>query len=191
MNPPAAASAETERPRPSSAWELFWTFALLSLQSFGGALALIERTVVRKKRWLEAQEFVELFGLSQVLPGPSGCCFCVMLGDRFLGVRGAFASLAGFLVVPSVVVIAITAVYQHYADLPAVSGALHGMGAASVGLIMVTATRMARTLRGRRIPIAIAAVTFIGVGLLHQPLGRVMLSVGAVSIALAWWKKLG
>ena len=41
---------------PRSASELFMTYAGIALQSFGGALAITERTLVRKKRWLSAQD---------------------------------------------------------------------------------------------------------------------------------------
>ena len=81
------------------------------MQAFGGALAFIERTVVRDKRWLSPKEFVGLYAVSQVLPGPTGISFCVLLGDRFFGFRGAVATLAGFLLLPSVIVIAIASLF--------------------------------------------------------------------------------
>lgn len=171
---------------PRSATELFIAFALISLQSFGGALAFIERTVVRDKRWLDAREFVGLFGVCQVLPGPTGVSFCVLLGDRFFGLRGAVAALAGFLVVPSVGVIAIAAVFLHYQHVAQVQGALHGMGAASVGLIVHTAARMSRTLRGQRVGVAVALASFAAVGLLRLPVGSVVLTLGAASVGWAW-----
>lgn len=174
---------------PRSATELFITFATISLQSFGGALAFIERTVVQRKRWLDAQQFVGLYAISQVLPGPTGISFCVLLGDRYFGVRGAAAALAGFLLVPAVGVIALAALFQQFQHVPWVQGALHGMGAASVALIVNTATRMSRTLRGRRVGIAVAMLTFAAVGLGRLPVSSVVLSLGVASVAWAWWSK--
>mgnify|MGYP003477067177 FL=1 len=49
---------------PRSPGDLFVVWALIALQSFGGALAVIERTLVRDKRWLDAKEFVGTFGIS-------------------------------------------------------------------------------------------------------------------------------
>ena len=173
---------------PRSAFELFATFAGISLQSFGGALAFIERTVVRDKRWLDAREFVGLFAICQVLPGPTGVSFCVLLGDRFFGWRGALAALAGFLVVPSVLVVGIAALFLHYQGVPEVQGALHGMGAASVGLFMHTALRMSRTLRGEHVGIAVALATFCAVALLRIPVGAVVTTLGVASVAWAWFR---
>ncbi|MEO5845499.1 MAG: chromate transporter [Caldimonas sp.] len=173
---------------PGSAGELFLTFAAISLQSFGGALAIIERTVVVRKRWLDAKEFVGVFAIAQVLPGPTGIAFCVLLGDRFCGWRGAAAALAGFLLPPAAVVLGVTALFQQFQHVPQVQGALHGMGAAAVGLIVTTAARMARTLRGEHVGIAVALASFAMVGLAGMPVSSVVLTLGVLSVALAWRK---
>ncbi len=171
---------------PASAFELFLAFAGLSLQSFGGAVTFIERTVVQKKRWLSAKDFLGVYAISQVLPGPTGISFCVLLGDRFFGWRGALATVSGFLLVPAVTVLSLASLFFHFQHLAAVQGALHGMGAASVGLIMTTATRMARSLLGRRTAIVVAALGFCAVGLLRLPVSLVVLTLGSASVGLAW-----
>ena len=171
---------------PRSPGELFVVWALIALQSFGGALAVIERTLVRDKRWLDAKEFVGTFGISQALPGPTGVALCVLLGDRFFGLRGAAAALAGFLLVPAVLVIALTTLFAHFQHLPWVEGALRGMGAASVGVVIATALRMARTLRGQSMGIAVALLAFAAVAFAQLPVGSIVLTLGAASVAWAW-----
>ena len=183
-------SAAEAGPPPRSAGELFLAYAKISIQSFGSALSFVERTVVRDKRWLSQKEFLGLFAVSQVLPGPTGISFCVLLGDRFLGVRGALAALAGFLLPPSVLIIGLAALFQHFQHVPQVQGALHGMGAASVGLFVTTAARMARSLRGQRIGIGVAVLSFMAVGLGHLPVSTVMLTLGVLSVWLAWRRQL-
>ncbi len=172
--------------KPHSPWELFTTFTVITLQAFGGALAHIERAVVQKKRWLTAEEFLGLFAISQAMPGPTGISFCVLLGDRYFGLRGAAAALAGFMLVPAVVVLVLAAVFQHFQYLPWLQGALHGMGAASVGLVTVTAVRMSRGLRGERLAMVVAALTFVAVALLQVPVSLVMLTLGVASVVWAW-----
>lgn len=171
---------------PRSPGELFLAFAWLSMQSFGGAVSFIERTVVRDKRWLSPKEFLGLYAVSQVLPGPTGISFCVLLGDRFFGVRGAVATLGGFLLLPSVLVIGVASLFQQFQHVPQVQGALHGMGAASVGLIASTALRMSRTLRGQRVGIAVAALSFAAVALARLPVSTVVLTLGVLAVAWAW-----
>lgn len=175
---------------PRSPGELFRAFAGLSLQSFGGAVAHVERTVVRRKRWLSGAEFLGLYGMSQALPGPTGISFCVLLGDRFFGLRGAIATVGGFLLLPAVIVLAITSLFQQYQHLPQVQGALHGMAAAVVGVIAWTPLRLARNLRGQHAAIAAVVLTFAAVGLARLPVAWVMLSVGVLSVCWAW-RRLG
>jgi chromate transporter len=184
VDEPAAVVPTTVAPR--SPTELFLTFTGISMQAFGGALAFIERTVVQQKRWLTPQEFLGLFAISQVLPGPTGASFCVLLGDRYFGLRGAAAALAGFMLLPAAGVLLIAAVFQHYQQVPAVQGALHGMGAAAVGLVLHTTARMAKSLRGQRLGIAVAALTFCAVAFLRLPVSMVMLTIGAASVVWAW-----
>ncbi len=174
--------------RPRSASELFLTYAGIALQSFGGALAITERTLVRKKRWLSAQDFVGLHGICQVLPGPTGMAMCVLLGDRYFGLRGALAALAGFLLPAAAVVLTLASLFQNYQQLPWVQGALSGMGAAAVALIIHTAARLSRTLRGQRIGIGVALLSFAAVGLLRLPVGAVVLTLGTASVVIAWWR---
>lgn len=156
------------------------------MQAFGGALAPTERMLVRHKRWFTPKDFLGLYAISQVLPGPTGVSLCVLVGDRFFGLRGASAALAGFMLLPSVIVLALASLFQQYQHLLAVQGALNGMGAAAVGLIVHTAARMSRTLRGQRVGVAVALASFCAVALAGLSVRTVMLSVGVASVAWAW-----
>jgi chromate transporter len=46
-------------PRPESLTDLFVSFTLLALQGFGGVLAIVQRELVERKRWLTHDEFIE------------------------------------------------------------------------------------------------------------------------------------
>ena len=108
---------------------MFVAFTLLAVQGFGGVLAVAQRVLCEQKRWLTTEQFVEILAFGQVLPGPNVCNLALMVGDRFFGWRGAFAALAGMMMVPLVIVLAITAAYSLYASNPVVEGALKGWSA--------------------------------------------------------------
>ena len=101
----------------------------MALQGFGGVLAIVQRELVEKKRWLSQEEFLEDWAVAQVLPGPNVVNLALMLGDRYFGLRGALAALAGMLALPLLGILLLTITYGHFADLPQVAGALRGMGA--------------------------------------------------------------
>ncbi len=104
--------------RPQSTTELFTTFTALAMQGFGGVLAVTQRALCDQRRWLTSDEFVEILSLGQLLPGPNVCNVALMVGDRFFGWRGALAALAGMMVVPLVIVLALTALYLQFASRP-------------------------------------------------------------------------
>ncbi|MGB3427089.1 MAG: chromate transporter, partial [Burkholderiaceae bacterium] len=134
--------------RPSSPLELFIAFTLLALQGFGGVLAVTQRELCDRRRWLTHAQFVEILSIGQVLPGPNVVNVALIIGDRYFGWRGAFAALAGMMSAPLAIVLVLAATYVQYAGQPAVAGALRGMGAVAGGLIIGTALRLATSLRG-------------------------------------------
>ena len=91
--------------QPNSKTDLFVSFTWLALQGFGGVLAVVQRELVEKKRWMTREQFVEDWAVAQILPGPNVVNFCLMIGDRHFGLGGALASLAGLLLAPLTVVL--------------------------------------------------------------------------------------
>jgi chromate transporter len=177
--------ARSERPQPRSIGDLFLSFTWLALQGFGGVLAIVQREMVEKKRWLTADEFLEDWAVAQVLPGPNVINLALMIGDRHFGLRGAVAAVAGLLTVPLGVILMLALLYAHFAGNPQVAGALRGMGAVAGGLIAATGIKLAPALRrhplGFGVCLAIVAIVFAAIALLRIPLGWVLLAVGGIS----------
>ena len=189
MIDPAVAGGP-QRPRPASTGELFFTFNRLALQGFGGVLAVAQRELVERKGWLSREEFVEMLALSQVLPGPNVVNLALMLGDRFFGVKGALAAVGGMLLVPLIIVMALTVAYAEFSRLAFVAGALRGMGAIAAGLIVATAFRLMATLGSNRLGLPLAAsfalLTFVTIAWLQWPLIWVVAGLGTVAVAIAY-----
>jgi chromate transporter len=186
----ALAEGVPDTARPASTADLFFTFNRLALQGFGGVLAVAQRELVERKRWLTREQFVEILSIGQVLPGPNVVNLALMLGDRFFGLRGAIAAVGGMLVVPLFIVIALTAAYAEYSRLAIVSGALRGMGVVAAGLIIATAIRLMATLGSNRLgqPLAaaFAVLTFVTIVLLRWPLIWVVAGLGTTAVAIAY-----
>ena len=176
--------------QPGSVRELFFAFNRLALQGFGGVLPVAQRELVERLRWLDKEQFVEMLAISQVLPGPNIVNLALMFGDRFFGIRGALAALAGMLLAPLVIVLVLTALYAQFAAAPMVSGALRGMGAVAAGLVISTALKLLGTLRrnpmGLPLGLAFAALTFAATAWLRVPLVGVIVGLGSLAIAVAW-----
>jgi chromate transporter len=175
---------------PQSPIDLFLAFTLLALQGFGGVIAVAQRVLVEQRRWLTREQFIEILAVAQVLPGPNVCNVALMIGDRFFGWRGAFAALAGMMVLPLAIVLGATAIYAHFALNPAVAGALRGMGAVASGLILGTALKLASALgsnpMGVRVCVLLAGSVFVAAALLRLPLVWVLLVLGSLASLFAW-----
>ena len=100
-----------------------------------------------------------------------------MLGDRFFGLSGAVAAVAGMLVVPLVIVMALTARVRRVLAPRVVAGALRGMGAVAAGLIIATAIRLMATLGSNRLGRPLAAA-FARPDLRHDRLAALAADLG-------------
>ena len=181
-------------PHPKSLADLFWSFTGLALQGFGGVVAVVQRELVENKRWLSREEFLEDWAVAQILPGPNVANLALMIGDRYFGWRGALMALAGMLAIPLLVVLALAASFAGIADTPAAQGALRGMGAVTAALVAATGLKLASALMknvmGAPVCIALAAITFIAIGLLRLPLIWVLLGIG-IPAGLWAYRRLG
>ena len=180
------------RPQPRDCADLFWSFTWLALQGFGGVLAVVQRELVEKKRWMTNDEFVEDWAVAQIMPGPNVVNLSIMIGERYFGWRGAVAALAGMLTFPLILVLAVAVVYAQFASQPAVAGALRGMGAVAAGLIAGMGLKLSSTLRkhplGLAVCVGLVALTVIAMAVLRWPLFWTLPSVGLLACVLTWRK---
>ena len=179
-------------PRPQSLTDLFVSFTLLALQGFGGVLAVVQREMVEKKRWMTQDEFIEDWAVAQIMPGPNVVNLSLMIGGRYFGLKGAMAALAGMLTAPLVIVLLLAVVYAQFANHPGVAGALRGMGAVAAGLIAATGLKLSSALLknvlGLRLCISLGVVCFMAIALLRWPLVYVLMGLGGTACTLAWRK---
>jgi chromate transporter len=185
--PPDAAPA---RPAPRNKTELFFAFSWLALQGFGGVLAVVQRELVDKKKWLTPEEFVEDWAVAQILPGPNVINLSLMMGDRYFGLRGALAGIAGMLCFPLILVLLVAAAFAGVSDMPQAQGALRGMGAVAAGLVTAAGLRLASAIKtnvmGTMVCWAMLVATFVAIAILRVPLAWVLLGVGGLGCVWAY-----
>ena len=178
------------RNAPTSNADLFFSFNWLALQGFGGVLAVVQRELVEKKKWLTLDEFVEDWSVAQILPGPNVINLALMIGGKHFGWRGALSALAGLLLVPTILVLIFASAIAGVADSEAMQGSLRGMGAVSAGLIMATGIKMLPALKtnpmGLVACIALATITFFAIAIWRLPLSWVLLTLGPLASLWAW-----
>lgn len=167
--------------------EIFLAFQTCALHAFGGVLPFARRELVDKRGWLGEDEFTEILGLCQFLPGPNISNLAIAVGSRFRGIPGAVAAFLGLYILPVIIVLTIATAYAKYGALPAMQGALNGIAAAAAGLILAMAVRMARPLLQQRrwLGLGFVAVTVLAIGLFRLPLLWVLPTLAVVGTLLA------
>ena len=123
------------RPQPRDCADLFWSFTWLALQGFGGVLAVVQRELVEKKRWMTNDEFVEDWAVAQIMPGPNVVNLSIMIGERYFGWRGAVAALAQDTASPVTSRIARVTVYPGSATVERVARVPAGARSITLGCL--------------------------------------------------------
>lgn len=182
-----------EPPRRPSLASLFAGFVSIGMMSFGGGLAAwIRREVVQRRGWLDDQQFLSGYALSQLVPGATNVNLSVFIGAQLRGVPGAVAAVLGLTALPIAIVLVLGALYLHSQGMPGgtlFSTALTGMGAVAIGLNLGTGIRLARLHIRRLVPALVMVVIAISIGVLGFSLLYVLAVMLPVSLALAWWEQ--
>lgn len=183
---PSDDSPKTVSGRPLGKLELFAGFAEMGLYGFGGVATIARHIIVDKRRWMNEHDYAALLGIGQILPGGNIINMTVMFGDRFHGPLGSIIALSGLMVMPIVILLGLTLVYDAYAANPDVRAATIGAGAAAAGLVIGMGLKMGRTLRLRPLHLGFAVTTFVAMGVLRLPFIGTIIVLAPLCILATW-----
>ena len=117
---------------------LFWEFVKIGLFCVGGGYAsmpLIEDAVVNTYHWLTLSEFIDIFTISQMTPGPIGINAATFAGMKVAGFPGSIAATLGFVTPSFVLCLFVARLYFRYGSIGSIQGVLNGLRPAVVALI--------------------------------------------------------
>lgn len=182
----AADGAQLPPPR-RSAVEVFRVALGLGLTSFGGPIAHLgyfERTYVRRRQWLSAEDFAGLVALSQMVPGPASSQVGFLVGLRRAGWPGAFAAWLGFTL-PSAGFMFAFAWLAPRLTGPIASATLHGLKLVAVAVVAQAVWNMAARLcpDRRRASLALLAAALL---LLFGGVATQLVALGAGALGGMW-----
>lgn len=131
---------------PNILWDLFVTFARLSLVSIGGIQAIISevyREVVEVHGWMTAAEVADLVALAQASPGPNGL-MVALIGWRVAGTPGFFVSAFAVALPPAILAFTFSRVRRRLATARWLRAAQAGLVPVVIGLMLASGLVSAR-----------------------------------------------
>lgn len=182
-SPPAPHEPEVAGTSPVSLWDIFITFFVIGATSFGGGVvAYLRNSLVLKKHWLDDEGFMVALSMAQALPGLNATNMAIIVGDKLRRVPGAAVAFLGMTLPGGVFILALGIAYVSNRSNPWVTGALAGVGAASVGLLASITLQLGKKQLMHLLDLSIVVVTMVMVSFLHIPLLYVLLIVMPVAI---------
>ena len=164
--------------------DLFRLFLRLGLTAFGGPaahIAMMQREVVDKRRWMDHDQFLDLLGATNLIPGPNSTEMAIHIGQERAGWRGLL--VAGICFIGPAVIITgiIAALYQQYGQIPQVAAFIFGIKPAIIPVILAAALPLAKKAL-KNTGLWIIALAALVAGLLGLNEIYVMFGAGAVSL---------
>lgn len=167
--------------------ELFWSFVQVGLFCVGGGYAsmpLIQAQVIDVHGWLSMSEFIDIFTISQMTPGPIGINAATFVGMKVAGFLGAIVVTLGFVTPSFILGIILAKLFFKYGNIGVIKGILNGLRPAVVALICSAGMSFIflALFNTEKMPINVADIDYLGLFVLIVAFIAVRKKVGIIKI---------
>lgn len=167
--------------------DLFWSFVQVGLFCVGGGYAsmpLIQAQVIDVHGWLSMSEFIDIFTISQMTPGPIGINAATFVGMKVAGFLGAIVATLGFVTPSFILGIILAKLFFKYGNIGVIKGILNGLRPAVVALICSAGMSFIflALFNTEKMPINVADIDYLGLFVLIVAFIAVRKKVGIIKI---------
>lgn len=152
-------------------------------------LPLIQREVVEKEHWVTETEIVDIFAISQSVPGVIAINSAIFIGNRVAGVAGAVSAAFGVIFPAFASIMAILLALMSLRENIYVEKVFAGIRAASAGLILLAAFKLGKSVIKNRSSWWIAGVSFAGIVLFNLNAAWMVIFGGAAGYVIYRWQR--
>lgn len=128
--------------------ELILLFLKLGFLAFGGPaahIAMMERECVEKRQWLSKDDFLNLYGFTNLIPGPNSTEMVLHIGYLRFKAKGMLVAGLAFILPAMFMVIVLSMTLVHFGSLPSVTTILAWMSPVIVALIASVFCKLSKT----------------------------------------------
>lgn len=165
--------------------ELTRAFARIGVLSFGGPAAqisLMHREIVDERQWVPEKDYLSALSFCMLLPGPEAMQLATWIGWRSHGTLGGLIAGGLFVLPGALVVLALSALYASFGNLPFVAALFDGIQAAVVAVVVEALLRVSRRALKGRVERIIAALAFFGLFAFALPFPIVLLAAALAGV---------
>jgi chromate transporter len=169
--------------------EVARVFLRLGAVSFGGPavhVALMEEEIVRRRRWLTRDAFLDLLGAANLIPGPNSTELAIHVGYARAGWPGLLVAGACFIVPASFIVAALAWGYVRFGALPAIAGILAGVKPVVIAIVVQAIWNLGRGVLSSRGAFALGLACVVAVALGVHELAVLAAAGAAMWMAVTW-----
>lgn len=119
--------------------ELAVLFLRLGATAFGGPaahIALMDDDVVRRRKWLSPEEFLDLLGATNLIPGPNSTEMAIHIGHKRAGWPGLIVAGTCFIVPAAAITLGLAWVYVRFGQIPRAAGVLYGIKPVMIAVVL-------------------------------------------------------
>lgn len=149
-------------------FDMFFSFIKIGTFTIGGGYAmipLIEQEFVDRKGWVSKEEIVNIFAVSQSMPGVIAINTSLFVGYKIGKIKGACIAAAGMILPSFFIILLIAVFFNQYRSIAVIQDAFSGVRAGITALILLTAIRLARSVINCRSDLLIASFSFLLIAL--------------------------
>jgi chromate transporter len=167
--------------------EIALAFLKIGLTAYGGLAAIwgvLQADLQEKRGWLSREHFLEGLALVNMLPGAVAVQLCIFIGHARGGWRGGLLAGLCFILPAFLIMLALTLAYSAYGAIPAVSGALHGLGPVVMVIFLAAIWRLSKTAAATLPQLAIVVAGALAAAQTSLGTAWIVLLAGAIGVAL-------
>ena len=167
--------------------EVVSVFLRLGVVAFGGPaahIAMMREELVRRRRWVSDAQFIDLLGITNLIPGPNSTEMAIHLGYLRAGLWGLVLGGICFIVPAMLIVMALAWAYVRWGGLPVATGVLYGVKPVIIAIVLQAMWGLARTaVRGPLLAGAFVVAAALALAGVHELL--VLFGAGGVAALVA------
>src|SRR5262250_1121516 len=162
-------------------------FTRLGIVAFGGPaahIAMMRDEVVRRRGWVTDEQFLDLLGITNLIPGPNSTEMAIHLGYTRAGACGLLLGGVCFIAPAMLIVLLLAWAYVRWGTLPIATSLLYGVKPVIIAIVVQAMWGLARVaIRGPLLAAAFVAAAGLALAGVHELL--ILFGAGGLAALVA------